>query len=301
MSEPLIQFGKQAEGPANGAIPAKRVKVPAPPRPSSSAVTVDGVEITHAAISTEAQQHPAASPAEAFRLAAEALVVRQLLLAEAGRLGLVATPERDERGRIETAEDALIRILLDTQVTTPTAGEAECRRYYEARQDRFSTGDMWEAHHILLPLPANASAENVRSAASLAGSIIAELAANPGRFAVLARQHSACPSREVGGSLGQVTPGSTVPEFEAALIRLSPGEIASEPVRSRFGFHIMRLDHAFPGRRLPFEAVRERIAVHLEASSWSRGVSQLIGVLAERARITGIMLGAAPHLSGGRM
>ena len=300
MSEPLIQFGKQAEGPANGAIPAARVKVPAPPRPASSAISVDGVEITHAAISIEAQQHPAASPAEAFRLAAEALVVRQLLLAEAGRLGLVATPERDERGRVEAAEDALIRTLLDTQVSTPTAGEAECRRYYEARQDRFSTGDMWEAHHILLPLAAKAGEDDVRAAAGLAASIIAELAATPARFAELARQHSACPSREVGGSLGQLTPGSTVPEFEAALVSLAPGEVASEPVRSRFGFHVIRLDRAIPGRRLPFEAVRERIAVHLEASSWSRGVSQLIGVLAERARITGLTLGGTPHLSGGR-
>ena len=65
MSEPLIQFGKQAEGPANGAIPAARVKVPAPPRPASSMVSVDGVAIAHAAISAEAQQHPAATPAEA--------------------------------------------------------------------------------------------------------------------------------------------------------------------------------------------------------------------------------------------
>ena len=45
MSEPLIQFGKQAEGPANGAIPAARVKLPAPPRPASSTVSVDGVVI----------------------------------------------------------------------------------------------------------------------------------------------------------------------------------------------------------------------------------------------------------------
>lgn len=300
MSEPLIQFGKTAEGPANPALPTARVKVPSPPRPAAAVVSVDGVVIPHAAISTEAQQHPAATPAEAFRLATEALVVRQLLLAEAERLGLAATPERDDRGRIETGEDALIRTLLHDQVTTPTAGEAECRRYYEARQDRFSTGDMWEAHHILLPLPASASNEERDRVAELGRLIIAELAAAPARFAELARLHSACPSREVGGSLGQLTPGSTVPEFEAALVALEAGQIATEPVRSRFGFHIIRLDRAIPGRRLPFEAVQERIAVHLEASSWSRGVSQLIGVLAERARITGATLGAAPHLSGGR-
>lgn len=300
MSEPLIQFGKQAEGPANGAIPAKRVKVPAPPRPASSIVSVDGVVIAHAAISAEAQQHPAATPAEAFRLATEALVVRQLLLNEAGRLGLASAPERDDRGRLETAEDGMIRALLETEVTTPTAGEVECRRYYDAHPARFSTGDMWEAHHILLPLPTEADEEEAQRTEEVARLIIRQLKEAPGRFAELARIHSACSSREVGGSLGQLTPGSTVPEFEAALRTLRAGEVAPEPVRSRFGLHIIRLDRSIPGRRLPFEAVRERIALHLEASSWSRGVAQLIGVLADRAKIVGMTLSAAPHLSGGR-
>jgi peptidyl-prolyl cis-trans isomerase C len=300
MSEPLIQFGKQAEGPVNGAIPAARVKVPAPPRPASSTVSVDGVVIAHAAISAEAQQHPAATPAEAFRLATEALVVRQLLLNEAERLGLAPTPERDDRGRQETEEDAMIRALLDTEVTTPTAGEAESRRYYDTHQDRFSTGDMWEAHHILLPVPNGAGEEEVQEVEHLAQLITRQLMEAPGRFAELALTHSACPSREVGGSLGQLTPGSTVPEFETALGTLAAGEVTREPVRSRFGFHIIRLDRCIPGRRLPFEMVRERIALHLEASSWSRGVAQLIGVLADRAKIVGITLSAMPHLSGGR-
>lgn len=300
MSEPLIQFGKQAEGPANGAIPDTRVKIPAPPRPTSSTVSIDGVVIPHVAISVEAQQHPAATPAEAFRLAAEALVVRQLLLNEAARLGLVAAPERDDRGRVETSDDALIRALLDAEVMTPAAGEPECRRYYDTHPDRFSTGDMWEAHHILLPLPAGADEGEIDRMENLARLLIGQLKEAPGRFAELARIHSACPSREVGGSLGQLAPGSTVPEFEATLRVLGAGEFAAEPVRSRFGFHIIRLDRSIPGTRLPFEAVSERIAVHLEASSWSRGVAQLIGMLAERATIVGVTLGGAPHLSGGR-
>lgn len=300
MSEPLIQFGKQAEGPANGVIPAARVKVPAPPRPASSIVSVDGVVIAHAAISAEAQQHPAATPAEAFRLAAEALVVRQLLLNEAARLGLVATPERDDRGRVETADDALISSLLDAEVRTPAAGEPECRRYYDTHPHSFSTGDMWEARHILLPVPAAADEGETSRLENLARLLIGQLREAPERFDELARIHSACPSREVGGSLGQLTPGSTVPEFEAVLRALGTGDLATEPVRSRFGFHVVRLDRSIPGRRLPFDAVRERIAAHLEGSSWSRGVAQLIGVLSDRARIVGVTLAGAPHLSGGR-
>ncbi len=300
MSEPLIQFGAPAAGPANPAIPGTRVRMPAPPRPAASGIAVDGVAIPHAAISAEAQQHPAASPSEAFRQAAEALVVRQLLLAEASRLGLAAAPLPDDRGRLETAEDALVRALLEREIGTPEANEAECLRYYRANPRRFATPDLWEAHHILLPLAAGADAEQEGSVGERARQLIAELAESPQRFAELARLASACPSRDLGGSLGQLAPGSTVPEFEAALEGLADGEVAAQPVRSRFGFHIVRLDRRIAGRRLPFEQVRERIAVHLEAASWSRGVAQLIGQLAERAHIVGIVLRGAPHLSGGR-
>lgn len=299
MTAPLIQFGSPAAGPANDQLPAARVKLPPPPRPPSSTISVDGVVIPHAAISAEAQHHPASSPAEAFRLAAEALVVRQLLLAEARASRLDAVPEQDARGRTETEDDALIRALLEERVHTPTATAAECRRYYEAHPDRFTTDEICEAHHILVPVPDSGDEAARRRAEEEARAIIGRLEQNPEAFAALAREASACPSRMTGGSLGQLTRGATTPEFEAALARLSEGEITPEPVRTRFGYHVIRLDRRVAGSRLPFEAVQERIAVHLEAASWSRAVSQFIGVLAERAEISGFALGGSPHLSGG--
>lgn len=299
MSAPLIQFGSPPAGPANDQLPAARVKLPPPPRRPASIISVDGVVIPHAAISVEAQHHPASSPAEAFRLAAEALVVRQLLLAEARASRLDAVPEQDSRGRTETEDDALIRALLAERVQTPTATADECRRYYEAHLDRFTTDDICEAHHILVPVPQPGDDDACRRAEEEARAIIEHLERNPQAFAELARGVSACPSRMAGGALGQLTRGSTTPEFEAALARLSAGEIAPEPVRTRFGYHVIRLDRRVAGNRLPFDVVQQRIAVHLEAASWSRAVSQFIGVLAERAEISGFVLGGSPHLSGG--
>ena len=126
---------------------------------------------------------------------------------------------------------------------------------------------------------------------------IEQLAREPSRFAELASTYSACPSREAGGSLGQLTAGSTVPEFERALTAMSEGDLSSQPVRSRYGFHVIKLHRRILGRRLPFEAARDRIALHLQAASWSRAVSQLIGVLAGRANIEGVTLNAMPHQS----
>jgi peptidyl-prolyl cis-trans isomerase C len=294
MTTTLIEYGARvvdANGKADPAIPANKVKIPAAPRSiGKPVVSVDGVDIPHEAISAEAQQHPAASAAEAYREAARALVVRELLLAEARRLGLAAEPARDERGRRETDEDALISALLDREVKTPRADSAACRRHYDAYPSRFTSETIFEARHILIAA-APEDAEARPRAQSLAASLIAELEDDPSRFSALALEFSACPSKAQGGNLGQLTKGSTVVEFEAALARLGAGQLHPTPVASRFGYHVIRLDRVIPGDRLPFEVVEQKIAAYLEASSWSRAVSQYIGILAGKAEIRGIDIG----------
>ena len=299
MTTPLIEFGRPAAGPASSAVPAARVKVPPPPIRARATVSVNGVEISHAAISAEAQQHPAGTAAAAYRAAAEALVVRELLLAEARAQEVPCARTRDGKGRLETEEDALIRALLESRIETPVATDAECRRYYDAHPDTLRSQDIWEASHILIHLPSGSDAAELVRLETLALQVIEQLAREPSRFAELASTYSACPSREAGGSLGQLTAGSTVPEFERALTAMSEGDLSSQPVRSRYGFHVIKLHRRILGRRLPFEVARDRIALHLQAASWSRAVSQFIGVLAGCANIEGVTLNAMPHQSGG--
>lgn len=292
MSAPPIEFGSRAECAPNASVPPQRVKVPPPPRREPSPVSVNGVTISLEAISAEAQQHPASSPAEAIQQAARALVVRQLLLGEAQALGLEASPEEDGRGRRETDEDALIRALLEQEVTSPKADDAACRRYYDAHAGRFTSGTIFEARHILVAAPVTDAAARAK-ARTTAAALIAELTADRGKFTELARRHSACPSKGQGGSLGQLTQGSTVPEFETVLKELEQGQLCPVPVPTRYGYHIVHLDRVIAGSRLPFDAVRDRIAVYLEASSWSRAISQYIGILAGKADIRGIVIGAS--------
>ena len=71
------------------------------------------------------------------------------------------------------------------------------------------------------------------------------------------------------------------------------GGISAAPVESRFGFHVIALDRKVEGRQLPYEMVADRIAAWLEASAWSRAVSQYIAVLAGQADIRGISLDTA--------
>ena len=120
------------------------------------------------------------------------------------------------------------------------------------------------------------------------GDLIAELTQSPRRFEALAREFSACNSRANGGRLGQIAPGETVPEFETVLYALEDGAIAPDPVQSRFGAHVLRLDARARGETLPFDYVQERIAAYLTERAWRRDVARYIDGLVARAEIEGL-------------
>jgi peptidyl-prolyl cis-trans isomerase C len=252
------------------------------------AVSVNGVEIPHDAISREAQNHPSPTPIAAWKAAARALVVRELLLQEARRLDLRPAPTEDDQGRRETDEEAAIRGLVDREVATPEPDEASCRRYYESNRARFRSPEICECSHILIAARRDRP-EAFAAARAKAEALCAELREAPHAFARLASAHSDCPSRTGGGSLGQVTRGTTTPDFERALLSLAEGEI-SPPVESRYGFHVIRLERRIAGALLPFEAVHARIAAYLTERSQRVAVAQYIARLAAQAKVTGVEL-----------
>jgi peptidyl-prolyl cis-trans isomerase C len=252
-------------------------------------ITVNGFDIAPAVIAAEIQNHPAASPDASRTDAVRALVVRELLLQEARRLGIAPVPMADEDGRHETDDDALIRQLLDDQLTVPKAGEESCRRYYENNANKFRSPDIFEAAHILLSA-SPADKEAYEAAVGEAKAIISVVTDNPKLFADIARQRSDCSSAKDGGCLGQVTRGQTLPEFETFLFALEEGQLSSVPVKTRYGIHVLRLDRRMAGRTLPFDLVKTKIAAFLAEASWRLAVSQYIKILAGRAEIKGVDL-----------
>jgi peptidyl-prolyl cis-trans isomerase C len=263
--------------------------------PRSNGVRVNGVAIARDQIAREVQQHPSRTPAEAWKAAARALAVRELLLQEAKRLEVRAEPIEDSEGRRETAEEAMIRTLVAQEIRTPEADIGSCRRYYEQNRARFRSSDIYEAAHILFAAAKSdpISYAQAREAANAAAAILRE---QPECFAELARTHSACPSGAQGGNLGQIIAGQTTPEFEQALVALTPGTMSLEPIATRYGFHIIRLDRKHDGRELPFELVSDRIAEYLRTSVQRRATAQYIARLASAARIDGIDLASAEAL-----
>lgn len=260
--------------------------------PKGQDVRVNGVTIPRDLIAREVQQHPAGSPLDAWKAAARALAVRELLLQEARRLGVESEPLCDDEGRQETAEEAMVRALVEREVRTPRADAETCRRYYEQNRRRFRSPDIYEASHILFSADRSDSLGYAQAVAD-AEALLLLLRATPGRFAELAKAHSACPSAASGGNLGQITAGQTTPEFEQALMALEPGTIGAKPVGTRYGVHVIRLERRHAGRDLPFELVADRIARYLHERVERRATAQYIARLVSAARIEGIDLAGA--------
>ncbi len=255
-------------------------------------VQVNGVAIARDDIVREIQQHPSRTPIDAWKSAAQALVVRELLLQEARRLGVPCKPFDDSKGRRETDEDAVIRALIAQEVRTPQADKEVCRRYYEKNLQLFKSQEIYEAAHILFAA-VKSNAEGYAQARIEAKAVLVDLRRQPERFGEFARALSTCPSAAHDGNLGQITRAQVTPEFGRALAALVPGAITLEPIATRYGFHIIRLDRRIDGRILPFEVVAERVDEFLTQSAERRAIAQYIAHLVSRAEILGIELANA--------
>ena len=259
-------------------------------------VSVNGVVIPEVDILQEAQNHPAPTPGEALLEAARSLVIRELLWQEAKNKNLVPDNEdsigEDSIGEDNTRQtklDAAISALLESEIKTPEASEEDCKAFYDRDPSRFSTETIWQVRHILVSAnPKDKKAFD--QAREKAYAILEQVKKNPQNFATIAKDISSCPSAAQGGNLGQITRGSTVPEFENALKKAKKTGLLMQPIESRYGYHIVEINQIIPGKILPLELVKEKIAAWLEASSWSKAVQQYIAILAGKSHITGIDL-----------
>lgn len=249
-------------------------------------VSVNGVEIPADLINSEVQYHPAASLAEARYEAVRSLVVRELLLQRAIALGLAS------RVTAMANPDSVIDQLLKQELRTLEPTTQECQTYYQNNRTRFLTQPVYEVSHILYLAPPD-HAQAREQAQRRAQETLDLLKLKPSMFGEIARRDSACSSSGNEGHLGQITPGQTLPEFEAALVQMQPGTLCAAPVATEVGYHVIKLHHLAPGEQLPFDVVSQWVADHLRAQVWKRELSQYVQILAGQAEIAGFKLQGA--------
>lgn len=242
---------------------------------------VNGVTISDEAIAREMQYHPASTVEEARFAAAQALALRETLRQACVNKGLC-----DELPTSPEEEEALFERLLDQEIQLPEINDEACRRYYENNLSRYCSSPLVEARHILLAAAPDDD-EARKNAAQQAQVLIQSLINQTARFADVARSHSACTSREQEGHLGQLSKGSTVPEFEKVLFAAKPG-LCGEPLFSRYGVHIVEVLHHEPGRQLPYDVVADRIAAELQLNARQHATVHYLHRLMAEQTISGL-------------
>lgn len=164
---------------------------------------------------------------------------------------------------IETADVSYVLIdkaALEKEVrATQKPTEQELKDSYNESIARYSTPERRSASHILLTLPADAKPDEVEKIKKEAEDLYNEIKAGAS-FATLAKEHSNDPgSAANGGSLGYFSPGEMVPDFEAAVYKGNKGDVLP-PLRTEFGYHIIKIDGIEKAQAPSFDKVKDDIA-----------------------------------------
>ena len=244
-------------------------------------IIVNGSVISAADIDTEVQYHPADTRRNAAVKAAETLILGELLVQKAVEKGLT---DVHDRNLIEQQPD-LIDSLIESEAAFPKASEKECQQYFDANREKFTSAPLIEASHILLAADPK-DLEHRAETRELAENIIKQLQQKEASFVELATAYSVCPSKDVGGSLGQLSNGQTVSEFERQVFAADLG-LMTVPVETRYGYHVVFVARKVEGKQLPFDAVKDKIQTYLNEQVHRKAISQYLRRLVGDADIKG--------------
>ncbi len=180
----------------------------------------------------------------------EEVIAREVFMQEAEKLGLSATD--DFKTQMELARQAILirELFADYQKKNPVT-EADLKGEY----DKFvaaNGGKEYKARHILVEKESEAKA------------IIASLKKG-GKFEEIAKKSSKDPgSGANGGDLDWANPSSYVPEFAETMTKMNKGQLTDTPVKTQFGYHIIRVDDIRTAQLPPFEELKPQIAQQMQ-------------------------------------
>lgn len=180
------------------------------------------------------------------------LIDSKLLLLDAKRN--LMEGEAEFRAQLAKLKDNLLTNYAAEKAIANAAKvtDADVEKYYEENPDQFNSGDVVNASHILVDTE------------ELAAEIYAKITAGEISFEDAAKEYSSCPSKANGGSLGDFTKGQMVPEFDNVVFSMQVGEITAAPVKTQFGYHLIKLNSKEEAKIAPLSEVKDAIKSHLE-------------------------------------
>ncbi|HLF38162.1 MAG TPA: SurA N-terminal domain-containing protein [Burkholderiales bacterium] len=240
-----------------------------------------------------------------YVLSPEKFLKQVKLDADAGKQYYDANPAEFRTPEQVRVEYLVLSVEILQQQAQPDP--AEVKKYYETNRSQFEVKESRQAAHIFVSADAASGAEARQKARVRAEEIHQQLTKAPAGFAELAKKRSEDPgSAANGGDLGFIGRGSMkdVPEFEAALYQLKPGEI-SAPVETRLGYHIIRLTAVRPAQSKGLDEVRGQIEQELRKQLAGRrfaeladGFNNVVYEQSESLKPAAELIKTAPQVSG---
>ena len=259
--------GDKAE---KAAAPSKAKAAAAAPSGSSKLV-VNGVTIPSSRIEVmnkelTAQGQP--DSAERQQAVKEELVNREILAQAAQKRGLDKNP--DVQAQVDMARQAvLVRALFDSEMKQHPVNDADLQKQYEQFKSSMGTNE-YKVSHILVDNEADAKA------------IIDQLNKNPGDFAKLAKEKSKDPgSKDNGGDLDWGPAARYVKPFADAVQAQPKGAISKEPVKTDFGYHVIKVDDMRPLKVPEFNDVKEQFRQRAQQQQ----IQKLVADLRQKAKV----------------
>lgn len=248
------------------------------------AARVDGYEIRRSAVEAEKQALPQQFQQLPLEMVYPALVERlvaQRLMAESARAtGLADDPA--VAARMQQAADAVLRDVFVQRIVEEAVTEESLAARYEAFKKEFDGKEELHARHILV------------EEEDAAKEIIAELDKGAD-FAALAQEKSTGPSGPRGGDLGWFKDGDMVPAFYEAADALEPEEYTKEPVKTQFGWHVIKLEETRPAEAPAMDEVRQQLANEIAEAAIRSEIETLRG-----AADVEVVKPAGPAAEGGQ-
>ena len=186
-----------------------------------------------------------------------------------------ASYRRPETVRLEYVE------VDGSALPAPVIDEALLRKRYQEQSTKYSTAEQRSVSHILVQVAADASEADKKAAEARANKLAAEARAPGADFAALAKANSDdAGSKDKGGDLGLMAKGSLPGPFEDAAFAMQAGEVRG-PVKSDFGWHVIKVNEIRTGNQQPFEAVRAQLETELQVTERERAYNELSGKLVD--------------------
>jgi peptidyl-prolyl cis-trans isomerase C len=256
-----IAAGAQDKAPAKAKADSSAKKASTP----GAKLVVNGVTIPQSridAMNKELNTQGQPDNAERQNAVREELVNREVLAQAAQKRGLDKNP--DIQAQMDMARQAvLVRALFENEVKTNPITDADLQKQYEQFKGSMGTQE-YKVAHILVDKEEDAK------------SIVEQLKKNPGDFAKIAKERSKDPgSKENGGDLDWGPSARYVKPFADAVTSQPKGQISAAPVKTDFGYHVIRVDDVRPLKVPEFTEVKEQFKQRAQQQQIQKMVLEL--------------------------